>query len=182
MANSNVVADQAWYIDSRATNHVTQNAGIFLSYSIYTKVEKLHIGNGLGLSIKHIGTAHTHTAKMALFSFSHKHLNYNIMHKRLGHPTIHALKQVLKSSDHSFDLNKAITPEFCSACQFGKSHMQHFPSIETSTIEPLELLHIDLWGPAPILSSQGYQYYISLLDDYTRFTWIFPLTAKSKAL
>ncbi|KAH9661600.1 retrovirus-related pol polyprotein from transposon RE1 [Citrus sinensis] len=60
--------------------------------------------------------------------------------------------------------------------------MLHFPSIETSTTQPLELLHADLWGPAPITSSQGYSYYLSILDDYTRYTWIFPLTAKSKTL
>lgn len=106
-------------------------------------------------------------AKMALFSFPYKSLDYNVMHKRLGHPTIPALKHVLKASDHSFDLNKDITPEFCSVGQFEKSHMQHFSLVETSTTEPLEFFHIDLWGPSPILSSQDYQYYLSILDDFT---------------
>lgn len=121
-------------------------------------------------------------ARMVLFASSHKRLYYNTLHNRTGHPTIHALKQVMKHCNQTFNINKDITLEFCSACQFGKSHMQHFPSIETTTTQPLKLLHNDLWGPAPLLSSQGYQYYLSFLDDYTRFTWIFPLTAKSKTL
>ena len=57
LADYNVVADQAWYIDSGAINHVTQNACILLSCSNYTGVEKLHIGNGLGLQIQHVGSA-----------------------------------------------------------------------------------------------------------------------------
>lgn len=56
LANYNVVADQAWYLDSATTNHVTQNTGIFLSCSAYNGAEKLHIGNGLGLLIEHVGT------------------------------------------------------------------------------------------------------------------------------
>lgn len=32
-------------------------------------------------------------AKMVLFAYSPKSLNYNVMHKRAGHPTFHALKK-----------------------------------------------------------------------------------------
>lgn len=38
LVDYNVVADPAWDIDSGATDHVTQNAGIYLSYSNYTGV------------------------------------------------------------------------------------------------------------------------------------------------
>lgn len=62
-----------------------------------------------------------------------------------------------------------------------KSH-EHFLSIESSTIQPLKIMQVDLWGLAPILSSQSYQYYLSILDDFIRITWIFSLTTKSKAL
>ena len=57
LANYNVVANQAWYIDSGATNHITQNTGIFLNCSKYTRAEKLYIGNGLGLIIEHVGSS-----------------------------------------------------------------------------------------------------------------------------
>lgn len=58
------------------------------------------------------------------------------MCKWLGHPTIHALKQVMKNLDHIFNVNKHIITDFCSACQFGKSHMQHFPFIKTTQHNP----------------------------------------------
>lgn len=34
--------------------------------------------------------------------------------------------------------------------------MQHFPSEETTTSQPLELLHANLWGLGLVLSSKGY--------------------------
>ena len=61
LENYNVIADSTWYIDSGATNHVTQDACIFLSCSRYIGIEKLHIGNGLGLHIQFVGTANIKT-------------------------------------------------------------------------------------------------------------------------
>ena len=43
---------------------------------------------------------------------------------------------------------------------------------------PLELVHTDVWGPA-LPSSGGYKYYVSLVDDYSRFCWIYLLKHKS---
>ena len=34
-------------------------------------------------------------------------------------------------------------------------------------------------GPAPIISTSGYKYYMHFLDDHSRYTWIFPLKFKS---
>ena len=40
-------------------------------------------------------------------------------------------------------------------------------------------MHTDVWGPAPILSNNGAQYYLCFLDDCTKFIWLFPLKLKS---
>ena len=42
--------------------------------------------------------------------------------------------------------------------------------------------YADLWGPSHITFSQCYNYYLSILDYYSRFIWIFPLKAKSDSL
>lgn len=44
---------------------------------------------------------------------------------------------------------------------------------------PRSLIHSDVWGHAPMSSHYGYLYYVTFIDDYTRFTWIFPLKHKS---
>lgn len=43
-----------------------------------------------------------------------------------------------------------------------------------------DLVHSDLWGPAHSPSTTGYTYYIIFVDDFTRFTWIYPLSLKSQ--
>jgi histone deacetylase 1/2 len=47
--------------------------------------------------------------------------------------------------------------------------------------EPLQLVFSDLWGPAPT-SVGRHEYYISFIDDYSKFTWIYLLKRKSDAL
>jgi histone deacetylase 1/2 len=48
--------------------------------------------------------------------------------------------------------------------------------------KPFEIIHCDLWGPAPITSYYGYNYYITFVDTYTKYTWIYFLKHKSDAL
>lgn len=67
-ANYNIIANLAWYINSRATNHVIKNRGILLSYCTYTGNEKLYIGNGMGLSIMYVGTTIMNTLEQLYLS------------------------------------------------------------------------------------------------------------------
>jgi transposase InsO family protein len=48
------------------------------------------------------------------------------------------------------------------------------------TIRPLEMLHIDLFGPITYISIGGNKYGLVIIDDYSRFTWIFFLHDKSE--
>ena len=44
---------------------------------------------------------------------------------------------------------------------------------------PFDLIHCDIWGPYHIPSYSGYQYFLTLVDDCTRFTWLYLLKHKS---
>jgi len=50
-----------------------------------------------------------------------------------------------------------------------------------STSRPLELLHIDLFGPVNIASLYGSKYGLVIVDDYSRWTWVKFLRSKDKA-
>ena len=52
-------------------------------------------------------------------------------------------------------------------------------SVQTS--RPLELLHIDLMGPARVQSLSGKKYILVVVDDFTRYTWVMILKDKAKA-
>ena len=71
----------------------------------------------------------------------------------------------------------------CGPCQLGKQTNAKYPSTQTSAIpRPLELLHIDLIGLTRIESLGGKRYIMVVVDDFTRFTWVFLLRSKSDAL
>lgn len=76
-------------------------------------------------------------------------------------------------------MNKSITPIVCEPCQMGKSSKLPFYTSMSTTLESLDRIHCDLWGPSPIVSNQGFKYYAIFVDDYSRYSWLFPLKAKS---
>lgn len=57
----------------------------------------------------------------------------------------------------------------CVACQRGKEVKLSFkPKQVISTTKPLELMHIDLFGPSRIKSIGGNYYGLVIVDDYSR--------------
>jgi hypothetical protein len=69
----------------------------------------------------------------------------------------------------------------CSACQVGKQVGAHHPHKNIMTTDmPLELLHIDLFGPIAYISIDESKYCLVIMDDYSRFTWVFFLKEKSQ--
>lgn len=72
--------------------------------------------------------------------------------------------------------------ELCSAWCMGKARRTYAPPLLTVHKTPFELVHTDLWGPSPIISSCGYTYYITFVDWHTKFTWIYFLKQKSDSI
>jgi transposase InsO family protein len=69
----------------------------------------------------------------------------------------------------------------CSACQAGKQVGAHHSHKNIMTTDrPLELLHMDLFGPIAYISIDRSKYCLVIVDDYSRFTWIFFLKEKSQ--
>jgi transposase InsO family protein len=69
----------------------------------------------------------------------------------------------------------------CAACQASKQVGTSHPSKNVMmTSRPLELLHMDLFGPIAYLSIHGSKYGLVIVDDYFHFTWVFFLHGKSE--
>ena len=66
----------------------------------------------------------------------------------------------------------------CEQCQHGKQTRVYFKKKEHSSTKPLELVHTDLCGPAKRKGLNGEQYFMLLIDEYTRMTWVFLLNTK----
>ncbi|GJV59078.1 putative ribonuclease H-like domain-containing protein [Tanacetum coccineum] len=70
----------------------------------------------------------------------------------------------------------------CVACNKGKQHKASYKAITAvSTIsEPLQLLHMDLFGPTSIRSIDHKHYSLVVTDDFSRFSWVFFLGTKDE--
>jgi hypothetical protein len=61
-----------------------------------------------------------------------------------------------------------------------KSHRLPFNASSSTSSTPLKLIHSDLWGSAPLLSINGFHYYVLFVDDFSLFTWIYFLRSKDE--
>ncbi|GAU28846.1 hypothetical protein TSUD_21830 [Trifolium subterraneum] len=108
------------------------------------------------------------------------HANYNLWHARLGHPHYDSLRLALQLCN--IHMPSKPHTDVCSACCLGKSHRLHAPLSNTVYTKPFELVVCDLWGPAPIKSSSGFTYFLTCVDAFSRFVWVYPLKRKSDTL
>jgi len=102
----------------------------------------------------------------------------SLWHHRLGHASLPVVQRVISRHQLPFaqESNKA---HVCDACQQGKSHQLPYPKSTSVSSNPLDLVFSDVWGPAP--NSVGRNtYYLSFIDDYSKFTWIYLLKHKSE--
>jgi hypothetical protein len=105
-----------------------------------------------------------------------------LWHRRLAHIGMKNLHKLLKG-EHILGLTNVHFEKdrICSACQAGKQVEVHHPHKNNRTTErPLELLHVDLSDPIAYISIGGSNYCLVIVDDYSRFTWVFFLQEKSQ--
>ena len=103
-------------------------------------------------------------------------------HRRLGHASMHIIFKLCRNDlvvglpKLSFDFDKV-----CDACVKGKHRKNSFkPKNCVSISKPLQLLHIDLFGPTKTMSPGGKQYGFVIVDDYTRYTWVLSCQQRMK--
>ena len=70
--------------------------------------------------------------------------------------------------------------EFCEHCVFGKHKRSAFGVGVHSSKEVLEYIHSDVWGKSPTPSHSRKEYYVSFIDDYSRYVWIYFMHEKSE--
>ena len=68
------------------------------------------------------------------------------------------------------------------ACQQEKQIKTSFKSKDVvSTTRPLQLLHMDLFRTTQTLSLEGKKYGFAIVDDYSRYTWVYFLAHKHES-
>ncbi|CAI7879093.1 unnamed protein product, partial [Closterium sp. NIES-54] len=106
-----------------------------------------------------------------------------LWHHRLGHPSLPLLRGMasrglVSGLPRSLPALPPGPAPTCVPCVEGRQraapHSSEFPPTEA----PLQTLHMDVWGPARV-RGQGHERYFQLVvDDYSRYTMVFPLRSK----
>jgi hypothetical protein len=103
-------------------------------------------------------------------------------HCRLVHVGMKNLHKLLKR-EHVLGLTDVYFEKGrpYAACQVGMQVGTTHPSKNVmTTSRPLELLHMDLFGPVAYFSIGGSKYGLVIVDDFSLFTWVFFLQDKSE--
>ncbi|KAD2804123.1 hypothetical protein E3N88_37500 [Mikania micrantha] len=246
-AASRSYAHQAWLPDTGSSHHSGPDLSSLDYSEPYHGGDNLHVGNGKGLPILHIGSStftspnrtfrltnilHVPQLKQNLLSvqqfcrdnhvyfefhdsffavkdktthhtlltgpsndglyslqfprqqviprvaFSAHRASSDLWHQRLGHPH----PQLLKSMLSLFQLpvtSSSCSVSFCEPCAIGKSSKLHLLSSTFTSSNVLDLIISDVWGPSPVPSSEGHNYFLLCVDHFSKFMWIFPLKRKS---
>ncbi|GJW32165.1 putative ribonuclease H-like domain-containing protein [Tanacetum coccineum] len=92
------------------------------------------------------------------------------MNKLMRGNLVRGLPSKIFENDHS-----------CVACQKGKQHRASCKTKLVSSIsQPLQLLHMDLFGLTFVKSLNKKIYYLVVTDDFSRFSWVFFLAFKDE--
>ena len=101
----------------------------------------------------------------------------DLWHNRLGHPSASKL-QLLKQYVNDVRINK--TAPCCDICHFSKQKKLPFSVSTHVSSNPFDLLHCDLWGPFATSAVDGFRFFLTIVDDFTRCTWVYLLKNKSE--
>ncbi|KAK1429938.1 hypothetical protein QVD17_12293 [Tagetes erecta] len=96
-----------------------------------------------------------------------------LWHRRLGHSNFRNMNRLV-TGNHVVGIpsKKFSTTDLCPACLKGKQHRMSFKSKQENSIsKPLQMLHMDLFGPTNVQSIGKKSYCFVIIDDFTRFSW-----------
>ena len=69
----------------------------------------------------------------------------------------------------------------CESCLEGKMTKRPFNAKGRRAQDLLELIHSDVCGPMSIQARDGYEYFITFTDDYSRFGYVYLMKQKSES-
>jgi len=100
----------------------------------------------------------------------------NIWHLRLGHPSHGTLQRI----SNMFPFIQSNKHQACDSCHFAKQRKLPFPLSNTRSSHIFEMIHVDIWGPTSVTSLHGQKFILTIVDDFSRYTWVYLMKNKSE--
>ncbi|CAN1254135.1 Retrovirus-related Pol polyprotein from transposon RE2 [Linum perenne] len=113
---------------------------------------------------------------VAVFTLNLESHNLDVWHCRLGHPSLPRM-QLIHKTDPSVVLHVL---HRCSPCHLAEQKTLPFHRSTSRASCSFELVHMDIWGPFHTPSYDGFTYFLTVLDDYSRCVWVFLINNKGE--
>ncbi|KAJ9558078.1 hypothetical protein OSB04_012692 [Centaurea solstitialis] len=110
------------------------------------------------------------------------HDESNLWHRRMCHMNFKNMNKLVKNNlVRGLPRKEFFCNDNCVACLKGKQHKSSHKSKEVNSISsPLQLIHMDLFGPTNVMSIGKKSYCLVIVDDFSRFTWVYFLKTKDE--
>ncbi|GJW87859.1 putative ribonuclease H-like domain-containing protein [Tanacetum coccineum] len=105
-----------------------------------------------------------------------------LWHKRLSHINFKTINKLVKDNlVRGLPTKHFENDQTCVACLKGNQHKASCKSkIQNSITQHLFMLQMDLFGPTFVSNLMDKKYCLVVIDDYSRFTWVFFLASKDE--
>jgi len=101
-----------------------------------------------------------------------------VWHQRLCHVPMSVLRKI--PNFHKFGSKFAL--HNCEVCPLARQTRLPFPHSTSRSTSSFQLLHLDVWGPYKVETFDGMRYFLTIVDDYSRWTWTFLMRLKSDVI
>ena len=101
-----------------------------------------------------------------------------LWHYQLGHPLFSYLQHLFPTIFENVLLSSFKYKD----CILSKSHRTNNPISYNKCNAPFEIIHSDLWGLAPVMTTAGFRWFVTFIDDCTRIYWVYMLKHKKDVL
>lgn len=165
---------------SRLTKELQCSVSFFPNFCIFQDLSSgkvLEIGeenDGLYL-LNHKGSTDNNERPVRGLLATKNKADILLWHRRLGHASVGAMKRLF---NFNHDECKQVL-DTCEICPLAKQSRLPFPDSNTRSVTVFDLLHLDVWGPFHVPTFDGNKLFLTIVDDYSRMTWIFLLKLKS---
>ncbi|RVW98117.1 Retrovirus-related Pol polyprotein from transposon TNT 1-94 [Vitis vinifera] len=185
---------QTWLFDSACCNHMTPHSSLFTNLDPAPHPLNIHIADGSTIHGNSLGFVSTSTLSVPRVFHDPRTgqelgtgprvgrmFLVNNLHLPPVAPVSVAAATAAVSSLPSLALWHSRLGHAPSS-RLGKQPSLPFNNSDSISKSIFELIHSDVWGPSPVASIGGSRYFVVFIDDYSRYSWIFPMKSRSEIL
>ncbi|XP_048231249.1 uncharacterized protein LOC125370282 [Ricinus communis] len=168
------ISPSSWILDSGASNHMSPNLSSFTSLTPKVSVP-ITSASGTPMPLQGVGSVITLSLSLS-----------NVYHIPSLALNLASVGQICdtgcsgsKFSGGALGNLKTHDISDCSGYKLAKFTALPFPKSIIIYVAPFYLIHSDVWGPSPVSTKRGSRYYVSFIDDCTRYCWVYLMKCRS---